>query len=83
MEKAGEYCITVSGLIGKHLSRWLSGFSIMTGTGPDGVPVSRLRGLIRDQSELHGIINRICDLNLTIISVVRLPEGVEDEDFNA
>jgi hypothetical protein len=83
MEKSQEYCITVSGFIGDQLSRWLSGFRISTDTGRNCGTVSRLRGSIRDQSELHGIINRIWDLNLTIISVVRLPEGVDYEDGDA
>jgi hypothetical protein len=34
-----------------------------------------MRGNIRDQSELHGLLDRIQSLGLELIEVRRLPEG--------
>ncbi len=81
MEEPDEYCITVSGLIGEHWSVWLGGLSVEHGRGPTDAPISKLRGRVRDQSELRGIINRIWDLNLSVVSIVRLTEGGRDEEI--
>jgi hypothetical protein len=29
-----------------------------------------LTGLVRDQAELHGLLSKICELNLTLLSVI-------------
>jgi hypothetical protein len=81
MEETGEYCITVSGLVGEHWSAWLGGLSIEHASASTGAPISRLHGRVRDQSELRGIINRIWDLNLSVVSVVRLSEGGRNEEI--
>lgn len=80
MEQPGEYRITVSGTVGNHWSSWLEGFRITHGTGSQGQMVTMVSGWIRDQSELRGLINRIWDLNLSVLSVVRLTEGGHDEE---
>ena len=36
---------------------------------PDGA--TTLRGPVRDQTELHGLLIKVRDLNLTLISVIR------------
>jgi hypothetical protein len=53
---------------------WASTFEDMTLTveeqGVDG-PITTLAGPLADQSALRGILNRLWDLNLTLISVHR------------
>lgn len=59
------YQIRVKGHLGADWSSWFGNLSIEN--QPSGEAV--LSGAIRDQSELHGILNRIRDLNLTLIAV--------------
>ena len=51
-----------------HWSQWLDGMTIMH--EPCGA--SRLEGSVRDQAALHGLLNKLRDLNLTILTVQRL-----------
>jgi hypothetical protein len=59
-------------------SEWFSELELI----PDGPPSSvdeesgtLLRGSLPDQSALFGVLARIRDLNLTLISMKRLPPG--------
>ena len=63
------YCITVQGRVDPHWSEWSSGMTLSAG-GPD---TTALTGPVADQTALRGVLNRLWDLNLTLISVVRLP----------
>jgi RNA binding exosome subunit len=40
-------------------------------TGTDGNPITVLTGRLPDQAALRGILTRLWDLNLTLISVTR------------
>jgi hypothetical protein len=61
------YRIRVEGQLDQSWSGWFSG---MTVSFQDGV--STMTGPITDQSALRGLLSKIWDLNLTLISVVRL-----------
>ncbi|MFG1911114.1 hypothetical protein [Kribbella sp. NPDC048928] len=60
------YELRVAGRLDPRWSGWFADF-ILT-PEPDGT--TTLRGSISDQSELHGVLARIRDLGLTLISVV-------------
>ncbi len=63
--KADKYQILIQGLIDES---WSAHFSEMTlAVEPAGV--TRLYGEIIDQSALHGLLNKIRDLNLRLLSV--------------
>ena len=47
---------------------WLEWFSGLEMTSLDG-NITRLAGMLPDQAALHGLFERIRDLNLTLISV--------------
>lgn len=64
------YRIRVEGQLDQSWSSWFSG---MTVSFQDGV--STMTGPITDQSALRGLLSKIWDLNLTLISVVRLEPG--------
>jgi hypothetical protein len=64
--KQPVYQIMVEGQLDKSWSGWFSGMNV---TYSDGV--STLTGPIADQSALRGVLTKIWDLNLTLISVVR------------
>jgi hypothetical protein len=61
-------------LRGRLDARWASWFDEMTlEVEPPGVTV--LRGPVADQAALHGLLGRLRDLGLPLISVVGIPES--------
>lgn len=65
--KHAVYRIEVEGQLDESWSGWFSG---MTLTSQDDV--STLTGPLADQVALRGLLSRIWDLNLTLVSVIRL-----------
>lgn len=60
-----------------HLSRtWADRFEGMTASEEDGDTL--LTGPVADQAALHGLLKRVRDLGLTLVSVRRLQPGRED-----
>ena len=74
-DEVGIYRIVVSGTLGTRWSDWFGGLAVTIAQASDGSPISTLSGSI-DQATLRGVLNRIWDLNLTLISVV-LVEAAE------
>lgn len=74
--QAGEhpytYRITVQGRLDDSWSNWFSGMSVAVEYAGDGSPVTLLTGPVVDQPALRGILNKLWDLNLTLISVNRV-----------
>lgn len=64
MEENMKYQIRVEGQLNSHWSDWFEGMTI----NYDG-DTTILTGPVADQSQLHGMLHRIRDLNLTLISV--------------
>jgi hypothetical protein len=61
-----EYCeIKVKGHLDPRWSDWFAGLTLTLLEGD----VTLLSGLLPDQSALHGLLERIRDVNLTLISV--------------
>jgi hypothetical protein len=75
MNSSTFYQIRVKGHLDETLASWFEGFTISNGEDGDAL----LTGHIQDQAALHGILNRISNLGLTLISVNVVPE-VEDEN---
>ncbi len=65
------YRIIVQGRLDESWSDWLCGMSISVGRTDDDLPVTVLTGRVADQAALRGILDRLWDLNLTLISVNR------------
>ena len=72
--RSAEYEVVVRGRLGPRLQYDLGRLEV-TSSEPG---VTRLRGWIPDQSALHGILGRVRDLGLPLISVQRLPGGMEE-----
>jgi hypothetical protein len=68
----GSYVIRIKGRLSDSL---LSVFEGMTASVEPGETV--LRGLVRDQAELYGLLDRIQSLGLELVEVRRLPEAPE------
>lgn len=62
-----HYSIKVKGYLNKKWSDWFEGMKI-TYEGEE----TNLTGPVADQAALHGLLIRIRDLNLTLLSVERL-----------
>lgn len=65
------YQITVRQTLDKRWSDWFDGMTISVEQEADGTHLTTLQGAF-DQSTLHGILARIRDLNLTLVSVAEI-----------
>lgn len=63
------YQIRIQGLLDESWSDWLEGMAITFEMGSDGSDITVITGPVIDQAALHGILNRIRDLNLPLLSV--------------
>ena len=61
----GWYRIRIQGRLERRWSTWFDGMSLTH--GPDGTTV--LRGQVSDQAALHGLIQKVGDLGLTLLEV--------------
>jgi hypothetical protein len=70
------YEIQIGGILDERWSDWFNGLAVSVGKAGDGTRVTTLTGVL-DNSALHGILARIRDLNLRLISVIQtgLPES--------
>ena len=71
------YQIQVQGRLDDHWSEYFSGMAITLDQEDAACPITTLTGVV-DQSALHGILSKIRDLNLPLISVTRI-EPPDDE----
>jgi len=66
---AKHYHIRVSGKLEPSWSEWLGGLTLTPSVDAGGSPVTSLTGTLPDQVALRGVLNRIWDLNLILLSV--------------
>jgi len=74
-DTASKYEIRVQGYLGENAAIWFDGFDVEH--DPAGETI--LRGAVMDQAALHGILDRIRDLGLTL-TLVRQINGVKGAD---
>ena len=68
MDSPQLYEIRVQGQLTRRWSEWFDGMSLQN----DGDDETILRGSIPDQAALFGLLRKIYDLNLPLLSVYRL-----------
>ena len=62
---ATSYELRIGGHLDQHWASWFEGFTITH--QDDGT--TTIRGVVRDQSELHGLLAKVRDLGAPLISV--------------
>lgn len=65
---SGWYEIHVQGQLDQRWATWFDGMALSA--GPDGATV--IRGHVADQAALHGLLNRLRDIGLPLLSVMRM-----------
>jgi hypothetical protein len=76
---AERYEIRVSGHLDDRWAAWFDGLSLRRET--DGLTV--IHGPVADQAALHGLLQRVRDIGLPLISVTRVDERPPDRDPDA
>jgi hypothetical protein len=76
------YQIKVQGKLNQCWSDWLGGVTFSYERENVESPITTLIVPIADQSALRGTLNKLWDLNLTLLSVVRIGEPRLDEPFD-
>lgn len=71
-DQTATYQIKVQGRLDERWTHWFDGMSITFEQAEDGSTVTVLAGSILDQAALYGLINRMRDLGLSLISVGRV-----------
>jgi hypothetical protein len=69
--EAGRYEIRLTGHLDARWATWFDGLSLSRQS--DGTTI--LRGAIPDQAALHGLLQRVRDTGLSLVSVVRIEPG--------
>ena len=73
--EAGRYEIRIKGHLGTRWAAWFDGLSLTNER--DGTTV--LRGAIPDQAALHGLLQKVRDTGLPLVSVIRVGPEQTDE----
>ena len=67
------YQITVQGKLGQNWSGYFNGkLLIKDSFAGDGSACTTLTGTVADQAALRGLMNKIWDLGLVVVSVIRI-----------
>jgi hypothetical protein len=77
-QNEARYEIRVGGHLDQRWLDWFEGIEITQSFNQNGSPITVLTGTIVDQAALHGILARVRDIGIPIISVNRI-ESHEEE----
>jgi hypothetical protein len=78
-DKPEVYQVRVKGSLDKEWSEWFDGFTVTPNTSGETL----LTGVVADQAALHGLLNKIRDLGLPLLSVKRAgSEALEEKKLN-
>ena len=74
-EPVPQYEICVAGRLAPRWSAWFDGLTVAP--DPDGNTV--LRGGVADQAALHGVLQKLRDVGLPLLSLTRVPSPASTE----
>jgi len=77
-DQTKSYQIRIKGTLSKNWSDWFEGFTIT----PLDNDETMLAGSAVDQIALHGMLSRIRDLGLSLITVTQINERTSENDSN-
>ncbi len=70
-DEPGHYEIRIRGLLDDRWAEWFGGLTLTRQANGETV----LSGLVLDQAALHGLLRKVRDLGLPLISVTRTRSG--------
>jgi hypothetical protein len=73
LDSPASYEIEVQGYLEAHWSDWFDRADIIPRVDSEGVSVTRLTARITDQAALHGLLRKLYDLGLPLLSVNLTP----------
>jgi hypothetical protein len=77
MAEPNEVQIRVQGWIGEQWADWFDGMTLDYEGSEDGLQVTLLAGPVVDQAALRGLLMKVWDLNLTLLSVIQVDACTE------
>jgi len=72
LEQPAMYQIKVQGQLDERWSDWFNGMTLTFESASNSSPITTLTGAVADQAKLRGILSKIWDLNMTVISVTQV-----------
>jgi hypothetical protein len=75
----GMYRVKVKGTLDEQWSDWFNGMTIEVERMSDGTSTTTLTGHVADQARLRGMVSKIWDMNLTLVSVIQLEGGANPD----
>ncbi len=82
-QQRAAYQIQVQGELGPRWRHWFEDLAITVDTNDDGATITTLTSPILDQAGLRGILNKLWDLNLTLLTVTRTsPDAGRHEQWS-
>ncbi len=73
-DRTGRYEIRLKGHLGSRWTTWFDGLTVTAEA--NGITV--ISGDVADQSALHGLLQKVRDVGLPLLSVTRIDESVVD-----
>jgi hypothetical protein len=71
-EQPATYQIKVQGRLDEKWSDWFNGMTLTFESASNSSPITTLTGALADQAKLRGMLSKIWDLNITVISVTQV-----------
>jgi hypothetical protein len=66
------YQIEIVGHLNNKKAMWFENLSLTNDYGDDGTPVTIITGEVADQAALYGLLNKVRNLGLPLLAVIRL-----------
>ncbi len=72
LDQPAYYQIKVVGHLNVKKATWFDVLTLVNEFGEDGAPITIMTGEVLDQAMLHGLLTRIRDLGLPLLSITRV-----------
>ena len=69
IDRPAAYRIEVQGCVGKDWADWFDGMEVAVSRQPYGPSITTLVGTVADQAALQGLLSRLYNLGLPLVSV--------------